>query len=224
MVCHAPAAGVYCNSDGERLTCVDKTPCYMSYQARLQVAIYLPACCNWCPCRDQHSHQPHRCRTGASHIPKHPWRFAVQGQTKLLLRCNDPEFQAGPRAPSGCLKSIQYLDQTGYGQVRWCLSPVLKPGGAGRMPHAEAGAARPFAAGSWYPWEQDLHAAGRTGWPTAHRHLPILPRTGALCAEGLPGCSPQTCVCARLTPTHWLGERLLRVPQSESHSAGEAGG
>jgi hypothetical protein len=61
---------VYCNSQGERLTCVDKTPCHIAYQ----------------------------------------------GQTQLLLRCNDEEFDAGPRASSGCFRAIQYTDRTGYGQ------------------------------------------------------------------------------------------------------------
>lgn len=157
--------------------------------------------------------------------------LALQGQPQLLLLCSDAQFRTGPRTFSGCFRSIQHFDRSGYGQARWHKHARGCPLGAGACswqhaagPESATAAAPHVLAGPGHPGQQDLHAAGSAGCPAAKQHLSGLPRTGAFRVESLPGGTLLIGLRAGGTRTHGLGDRLLRLPQDASRGAGEAGG
>lgn len=142
------------------------------------------------------------CCAGADEAAAPLQRSRVPGWAKGTIRLPQIDTIPGPNGlRTGALALVACPQARRRLARATCWRALLKP-----VPPA------PLPTGSRHPWEQDLRAAGSPGWPAAHRHLPVLPCTGTLCAEGLPGRSPQPGVRAWLAPAHGPRDRLLRVP------------
>lgn len=151
------------------------------------------------------------------------------------MRCSELPFEPGRLMPSGCYDAVQYLDRTGYGQVGSQPLPLEAHStlcaqlcAAGASPAAAARAKRlapprPRCAGPCHPGAQAHGAARGAGRPEAQRHIPLVPRDGAVRTQGLPRGGLRARLRARRRLAVWDARRLLRVPQDAGRGAGEEG-